>query len=132
MIKKLVSKSFTRAGESWVPRCPVRFRNVPIISSTPPVKPHPLKQAMPAFLGEAVKFREAGKGQQSHEQQKDAIGNQLITGEHGRENHRPENHGGDQPAEKNFCLRGRRGCGVGHSAKIIRRGYRCQFSIAAD
>ena len=43
-MRKLVSKSFTRAGEPEVPICPVRFRNVPTINSTPPKMPQRSKQ----------------------------------------------------------------------------------------
>ena len=54
MIRKLVSKSFTRAGESWVPRCPVRFKNVPTMSIRPPTSPHHLKQTTPRFSAETM------------------------------------------------------------------------------
>ena len=48
-MRKLVSKSFTRAGEPVVPRWPVRFKKVPIISSSPPMTPEILKLAKPRF-----------------------------------------------------------------------------------
>ena len=48
-IRKLVSKSLTRAGEPDRPTTPVRFRNVPTISSKPPKIPQPLKQTRSRF-----------------------------------------------------------------------------------
>ena len=38
-----------RAGVPWMPRLPVKCRNVPTINATPPTTPNPLKLAIPRF-----------------------------------------------------------------------------------
>ncbi len=48
-IRKLVSKSFTLAGDPVVPRLHVRLRNVPSINRTPPSMPHSLKHTSDRF-----------------------------------------------------------------------------------
>ena len=69
-MRKLVSKSLTRAGELWMPSLPVRFRKVPTISSTPPAIPEYLKHTSSRFCDHAVKFRQPRRGQHHHDDQK--------------------------------------------------------------
>jgi DNA segregation ATPase FtsK/SpoIIIE-like protein len=70
-----------------------------------------------APFNESVKFRKPGRREKYHDENENAVGNQPVAGEQSRENHRPENHRGDQPAEKHSCLRGRLGYNsrVGHA-----------------
>ncbi len=46
---KLDSKSFTRAGELFMPSIPFKLKNVPAISSNPPINPQYLKHDCPHF-----------------------------------------------------------------------------------
>jgi hypothetical protein len=64
----------------------------------------PFEAGQPPFFGETVKFRQPGHGQKNQDQNAHAVGNQGVGGEQGGENDRPENHRGDQPAEKDLRL----------------------------
>jgi hypothetical protein len=64
----------------------------------------PFETGEAAFLDEAVKFREAGQREKNDDEKKNAAGNQRMAGEQGDNDHRPENHRGDQPAEKHCCF----------------------------
>ena len=92
----------------------------------------PFEAGKAALFSEAVKLLESGQGKQKDDEQKNAVCNQRVAGEHGGKNDRPENHRGDQPAEKNICLRRRLGwrSRVGHCAEISTRAGDCQLSIA--
>ena len=46
-MRKLVSKSLTRAGESWMPSFPAQCRNVPATISRPAAMPNLRKHTSP-------------------------------------------------------------------------------------
>ncbi len=67
-------------------------------------QPAPFETDETALFGQSVKFHQTGGGEQNDNQNKNAVRDECAVGKQSRDDDRPENHRGDQPAEKDFCL----------------------------